>query len=987
VYYDDKGRVIYTVSNDVDGSGTVRHKQYAGSQYDFAGRVLNTKHIGVNNNSEDPQLQHTEWNRSMYDMATGRLFKNYHKVDDGSWVQQASYTYDDLGRVSRKSIGNDGEVQDMTYNIRGQLNGINGYYAENGNKQGLSRSFGESIKYDYGFTRPRYDGRIAGIVWRGSSAGIGSTQQVSRRHAYGYTYDVAGRLKAADYRNWYSLTGLFWTNTNLDYSVSGLNYDKNGNIKDMKQRGVKAGTGPVDMDILHYTYENNDVSNRLQYIDDDGVPDYGAGDFQDLAGESDDYFYDKNGNLSLDRNKHITAVTYTRFNKPERVVFGDGSAIEYSYDAAGNKVEELQLPYGNPAKKTTYFGNFVYENNKVQYLNTGEGRTILQPGEPSKEEYFVKDHLGNVRSTIDVHTYPLQDYVATYEVASANMEGLMFDNLNEIREEKPLGNPGDNQAGMLNASDPARRVGTSLLLKVMAGDRVSMNVNDFIDGYDPEADQPVAPEDIMAGIVTTLTNGPGGMPGESHDASLVDKFFNPSNYLGIDNIINTTANDPTKPKAYLNYALFDENMRLVQEMTGAFQAGGNGAWEAIGTPVPLEIPENGYLAVYLTNRSNQTVYFDQLWIELSKGNLLEENHYYPHGLPITGLSSVTASVDFKENKRKYQSNEYNKDMGLNWMDFNARQYDPQIGRFLGVDPLADGGGQQVWSPYAAMGNMPEGCVDPNGTAFTVTGDDKIIRAVLDGWFGHNNYSLVGGKVEINEKQKPTALSHLTAYFIQNNIGGGTAGSAEQTAAAAADFVMLMVGDDTKSLTLKGKDNGLITLDVGYYSTGDDGIDASSVTPYMETRFSIESCVNSMLKNASKEATEAEGMPLADGAQKAVDGVTLASDVTINGAIGAQKMANSLSGTTYEVVNLSESTIIKGVTVEGASRVLGIASTLYNAGKFVAHPSWGRGLETAVSGLSLIPGWGWAVGATYFMIDIGWQASHNGKSISQTIDGE
>jgi RHS repeat-associated protein len=94
----------------------------------------------------------------------------------------------------------------------------------------------------------------------------------------------------------------------------------------------------------------------------------------------------------------------------------------------------------------------------------------------------------------------------------------------------------------------------------------------------------------------------------------------------------------------------------------------------------------------LTNRSNQTVYFDQLWIELSKGNLLEENHYYPHGLPIVGLSSVTGS-SFKENKRRYQGNEYNKDIGLNWMDFNARQYDPQIGRFLGVDPLADGGGR------------------------------------------------------------------------------------------------------------------------------------------------------------------------------------------------------------------------------------------------------------------------------------------------------
>ncbi len=98
--------------------------------------------------------------------------------------------------------------------------------------------------------------------------------------------------------------------------------------------------------------------------------------------------------------------------------------------------------------------------------------------------------------------------------------------------------------------------------------------------------------------------------------------------------------------------------------------------------------------------------------EVSKGNLLEENHYYPHGLPIQPLSGV--STDFSENRRKYQSNEYIKDLGLNWMDFQARQYDPQIGRFLSADPLADAGGEQVWSPYAAMGNVPENPVGPIG---------------------------------------------------------------------------------------------------------------------------------------------------------------------------------------------------------------------------------------------------------------------------------
>lgn len=48
------------------------------------------------------------------------------------------------------------------------------------------------------------------------------------------------------------------------------------------------------------------------------------------------------------------------------------------------------------------------------------------------------------------------------------------------------------------------------------------------------------------------------------------------------------------------------------------------------------------------------------------------------------------------------------------MDFNFCQYYPEIGRFLGVDPLADFGGHDRYSPYAAMGNMPKSMIDPDG---------------------------------------------------------------------------------------------------------------------------------------------------------------------------------------------------------------------------------------------------------------------------------
>ncbi|WP_118949812.1 RHS repeat domain-containing protein [Taibaiella helva] len=527
-------------------------------------------------------------------------------------------------------------------------------------------------------------------------------------------------------------------------------------------------------------------------------------------------------------------------------------------------MQELVINPGQPTKQTDYIGNFVYQNDTLQYALTDDGRTVFDysSATPIKEEYFVKDHLGNVRSIIDITLKPLRQYLATYEVASAYLEGMLFEKVSEIRDEKPAStDPGDSKAGRLNAAEAGREVGTSLLVKVMAGDLVDMNVNNYYETFEGNTTDPVTPEQLMASVISTLTSGVNGMPGESHNTKLVSELFTQENFSALENMIQSQGIDPTRPQAYLTYALFDENMKLVDEFSGAYQVNGNGTWGSIGSNGARMIPTNGYLAVYLNSRwrdlscaSCSNVFFDRVVLEIAKGSLLEENHYYPHGLPIKALSSTAQGV--KDNRRKYQGNEYIKDLGLNWMDFNARQYDPQIGRFLAVDPLADAEGQQVFSPYAAMGNAPESLVDPNGEEFS------LFASHADGWRFLNSLSRIygvtfdwdetSGKVTIKDDLQKEGQERTSTEMAQGASGAFAQAFGEAT---KTWFKEMVESKDVKVQAAVANNSALIfsedygnfehATETGHLSVMQDlinGVDLSGI-PDFDGRITLEEANN------------------------------------------------------------------------------------------------------------------------------------------------
>jgi len=145
-------------------------------------------------------------------------------------------------------------------------------------------------------------------------------------------------------------------------------------------------------------------------------------------------------------------------------------------------------------------------------------------------------------------------------------------------------------------------------------------------------------------------------------------------------------------------------------------------------PANMTVRRGGWLYVYVSNESNQDVYFDDLVINHKRGPVVETNSYYAFGMEIPGLNAKAIGFGGNNaNRNKYngkelQSKEFADGSGLEWEDYGARMYDPQIGRFFTQDRFADN--FISLSPYQYAANNPTCFVDYNGDYVTVDKKDE-----------------------------------------------------------------------------------------------------------------------------------------------------------------------------------------------------------------------------------------------------------------------
>ncbi len=369
-------------------------------------------------------------------------------------------TYNELGQLATKGLGGS-ETLKYDYTIRNWLAGINKSYLSPGYTPpvGGGSFFGMELAYDKtasvtgnNYGAAQVNGNIAGQSWKSRG------DLVDRQ--YTYSYDNVNRMAAASFAD--NSNGGVWGSSYLNFGVSGLTYDDNGNLLSLNRMGFKLG-GSTAIDNLTYTYTPG--TNRLQsVVDAVSDPATKLGDFRasqayqaSLGGPKTvpnaasyiDYAYDCNGNMITDLNRDMgaypissatpstapvsPAITYNYLNKPAQITVGNEGTVQYIYNAGGDRLAKIVnetnatvvyngTSYNSAVTSTTnYIEGMVYKSvsyvnttlstsplqlsNVLQFAGYEEGRIRFIPAAGSVAasyvfDYFIKDNLNNVRMTL-----------------------------------------------------------------------------------------------------------------------------------------------------------------------------------------------------------------------------------------------------------------------------------------------------------------------------------------------------------------------------------------------------------------------------------------------------------------------------------------------------------------------------------------------------------------------------------------------------------
>jgi RHS repeat-associated protein len=194
----------------------------------------------------------------------------------------------------------------------------------------------------------------------------------------------------------------------------------------------------------------------------------------------------------------------------------------------------------------------------------------------------------------------------------------------------------------------------------------------------------------------------------------------------------------------------DGNMGETRRYAGAFvYLNDELAWvnTANGRFAPTETEEFAHETHLRDHLGNTRVVLTQ---DGEDFKILQDNNYYPFGMSISSMTYTSLTPGpCGQNRYMYNGKEFQPEFGLDWLDYGARFYDPQIGRWHVIDPHAEN--YFPVSPYAYVGNNPINYIDPFGLdTFNINvGNQTIDRISVKNSESHTFNVVNGDKTTTN----------------------------------------------------------------------------------------------------------------------------------------------------------------------------------------------------------------------------------------------
>lgn len=405
-FYDCYARPMQTVTLYPDGTVFT-----ASTKYNYTG--LPTKQVarlsvpqGTSSSADTLNVVLTETfnydkrGRMLTSNATIQTFNSFVQnntlvfSDTISSAASATYTYDELGHLTGKTLGGN-LSQTLAYNIQDWMTTMQ-------TKKGTANVFSQTLRY----FNPIKPGTTA--LYSGNISEWETVQGTNTASTYGFTYDTQGRLTNS---NRYDGTS---TTVSQLYTERDISYDRNGNILTLKRI---SNSVPNPLHNFTYSYDGDKLTT--------------LSGSQSGTSFTSVYLYDGNGNMTLDGNQAVR-LSYDINNlvhRAKKTATGqnpnpsqDELTATYSYFADGTKYS-IKDTSGNGR---IYIGPFTLA--RKEYTDgTTSALTILESADALGSDarftfaaspqtisgtdttytiayetlYLIKDHLGSVRTITD----------------------------------------------------------------------------------------------------------------------------------------------------------------------------------------------------------------------------------------------------------------------------------------------------------------------------------------------------------------------------------------------------------------------------------------------------------------------------------------------------------------------------------------------------------------------------------------------------------